>query len=110
MSRSRLSDWDALLYHHPDLTESFGRTVAEAARVGCIPIVDDRGGFSEQLQTLGLTGCRSVEQFSEAIDRLSCLLSRVELSRAIQKRADAEFSLRAFGHRLRTCIQDLVAS
>ena len=46
-ARSRLWNWDALLYHNPQVTESFGRTVAEAMRAGCIPIVDDRGGFRE---------------------------------------------------------------
>lgn len=48
-SRAHLHSWDALLYHHPTLTESFGRTGAEALRSGCIPILDNRGGFVEQL-------------------------------------------------------------
>ncbi|MDA0833439.1 MAG: glycosyltransferase [Planctomycetota bacterium] len=40
--RRHLWNWDALLYHHPTLTESFGRTAAEAMRAGCLPIVDAR--------------------------------------------------------------------
>jgi len=70
-ARSCYHRWHGLLYHHPSLTESFGRTASEAMRVGCVPIVDDRGGFREQIHT-GVDGflCQSTENFASAIDQL----------------------------------------
>ncbi|HSG70983.1 MAG TPA: hypothetical protein VLA12_11240, partial [Planctomycetaceae bacterium] len=40
-ARSRYWNWDVLLYHHPTLTETFGRTVAEAMRAECVSVVDN---------------------------------------------------------------------
>ena len=106
-ARSHVWHWDALLYHHPTLTESFGRTVAEAARAGCIPIVDDRGGLSEQCQVLSGRGCRTSSDFGNAITDLSDPEFRQRLSETIQWKANEHFSLASFGARLRSLIDDL---
>ncbi len=103
-ARSHVWHWDALLYHHPTLTESFGRTVAEAARAGCIPIVDDRGGFTEQLQVLGGRGCRTGPEFARAIAELSDPESRQRLSARMSLQAHAHFSLASYGERLQSLI------
>ena len=103
-ARSHVWQWDALLYHHPTLTESFGRTVAEAARAGCLPIVDDRGGFTEQLEVLGGRGCRTEPEFADAITELSDPESRQRLSARISLQAQAHFSLASFGERLQSLI------
>lgn len=106
-ARSLFWSWDVMLYHHPTLTESFGRTVAEAARTGCIPIVDDRGGFIEQLRTLNLRGCRSWSDFSGQLDALQERQLRQEISTSIQHQADEQFSIRAFGQRIQTLLPRL---
>lgn len=109
-ARSHVWNWDAILYHHPTLTESFGRTVADAARTGCIPIVDDRGGFTEQLAALGRRGCRTVAEFSDAIEQLSIPSNRQHESERIRHLANEYFSLASFGERLRTLIVGMAES
>ena len=104
VARSHLWDWDAFLYHHPTLTESFGRTLAEAARVGCIPIVDQRGGFAEQLAVVGGRGCRHQAEFSDAISELSDPESRLRLSEHVHRQANQTFSISAFSQRLGSLI------
>jgi hypothetical protein len=52
--RSILHTSDVLI-HHSSVTESYGRTICEAQRCGCYPIVDNRGGFVEQIENR-LTG------------------------------------------------------
>ncbi len=104
LARSHVWHWDALLYHHPTLTESFGRTVAEAARAGCLPIVDHRGGFIEQLEVLGGRGCHNRSEFADAIAELSDSESRQRLSESITHKAHEHFSLARFGTRLRSLI------
>lgn len=100
-ARSHLRRWDALLYHHPELTESFGRTVAEAMHAGCLPIVDHRGGFLEQV-TRGKDGwtCRSLNEFAEALACASDSGVRREMSAAAGETA-ARFSGHAFAARFR---------
>lgn len=107
-ARSHVWHWDALLYHHPTLTESFGRTVAEAARAGCVPIVDDRGGFTEQLEALGGRGCRTRSEFANAISQLSGLESLQRPGETIRLKAEEHFSLAGFGAKLRSLISDCV--
>ena len=51
-ARSRMHHWQAMLYLS-QVTESFGRTVREAQRCGCWPIVSKRGGFIEQIKDTG---------------------------------------------------------
>lgn len=106
-ARKHLWRWDALLYHHPTLTESFGRTVAEAMRGGCIPIVDDRGGFCEQIES-GRTGflCGSVNDFKEAIATIVSLPQRRQISLdAIA--ASSQFSLEAFYRQFRSLLLEI---
>ncbi|MFO1006151.1 MAG: hypothetical protein U0929_09340 [Planctomycetaceae bacterium] len=107
-ARSHLWEWDALLYHHPTLTESFGRTLAEAARAGCVPIVDHRGGFVEQLEVVSGFGCRTLTEFSNAIAALGNVSTRRSLSQQVQVQANAVFSLSAFAHRLSTLVDRMV--
>jgi len=95
-ARNRLWQWDALLYHHPTLTESFGRTAAEAMRAGCIPILDNRGGFTEQMPTDGGFLCGTEEDFGNALERVSDPGERRRMSRACRAHADALFSLANF--------------
>ncbi len=98
-ARSHFWNWDALLYHHPTLTESFGRTVAEAARAGCLPIVDARGGFLEQLAQLPGRACGTREEFSAALH--GCAATRLsDFSEKAQAAANRHFSFAAFGTRL----------
>ena len=98
--RSRLWHWDALLYHNGSVTESFGRTVAEAMRAGCIPIVDDRGGFREQVEPSCGFLCRRPEDFADAVARIHAPAVRRRMSRACQAHADQRFSLDRFGRDL----------
>lgn len=99
-ARSRFWRWDALLYHHPTLTESFGRIVAESMRAGCVPIVDGRGGFLEQVTPQAGYLCRSPSDFSSALKALADWTTRRKMSRAAKARADEHFSLAAFSRRL----------
>jgi hypothetical protein len=99
-ARRHLWNWDVLLYHHPRITESFGRIAAEAMRTGCIPVVDARGGFLEQI-TSGETGflCRHEEEFVLAIETLHHRGTRWRMSRQAKQSADERFSLRSFAQR-----------
>ena len=108
-ARSLLWDWDALLYHHPSLTESFGRTLAEAARAGCVPIVDQRGGFSEQLDIISGMGCRTLAEFSDSISALSDPEARRCLSQQVQSQANSTFSIEAFGRRMSLVVERLAS-
>ncbi|MEX1230458.1 MAG: glycosyltransferase family 4 protein [Planctomycetaceae bacterium] len=105
--RSRLWQWDALLYHHPTLTESFGRTVAEAMRAGCIPIVDARGGFCEQLVPETGFLCDDVDQFAHALRIVADPIERRRRSENCRAHADRSFSFTRFGHDLRVLLQQL---
>jgi glycosyltransferase involved in cell wall biosynthesis len=100
-ARSHLTRWDALLYHHPTLTESFGRTVAEAMRAGCIPIVDARGGFQEQITSETGWLCRTNRDFSDALERLADASVRERMAACARDRADLAFSMSAIRQRLR---------
>jgi len=102
--RELLSTWDALVYHHPTLTESFGRTVAEAMIAGCIPIVDRRGGFCEQLASGGGFLRGTIDEFATALDTLRDADARQGMSHRARSIAEERWSLRAFGKRLRTWI------
>lgn len=95
-ARSRLRDWDVLLYHHPTLTESFGRTAAEAMRAGCIPVVDHRGGFAEQVTEGCGYLCGTASAFGDAVEALLDPGRRLRMSRAGRVRGDGVFSLARF--------------
>ncbi len=93
-ARQRIWNWHALLYHHPALTESFGRTVAEAMRSGCVPIVDSRGGFCEQImhQKTGFL-CRHADDFASAIEAISKPNQWWQLSQTAGTVANMRFSI-----------------
>jgi len=106
-ARSLLHKWDAMLYHHPDLPETFGRTVAEAMRCGCVPIVDAAGGFREQVDGSDGFLCSSVDEFSEAIETLGDKSRRDERAKRCRRHADERFSLGAFRKRLLMLLETL---
>jgi glycosyltransferase involved in cell wall biosynthesis len=98
--RELYGSWDALVYHHPTLTESFGRTVAEAMRAGCVPIVDRKGGFCEQLDAGGGFLCDRLEDFVRAIELLRDARFRWIMSHRARCIADSRWSLEAVRRRL----------
>lgn len=99
--------WQAMLYHHPTLTESFGRTVAEAMRAGCIPIVDSRGGFLEQI-THSESGflCENVEAFEAAIHKILDHNLRRNLSQHAIAFSNERFSLETFYNQFRQLLKE----
>lgn len=107
--REKFWEWDVLLYHHPTLPETFGRTVAEACRAGCIPVVDRRGGFIEQMAEGGGILCDGPDDFLEALRRLLDPGERWKRSRSCRNRAEELFSLGAFRERLLEEFRALIA-
>lgn len=100
-ARSLLWTWDVLLYHHPLLTESFGRTVAEAMRAGCVPVVDARGGFAEQVSPETGVLCKTPTEFDSALTGLTERENWLGKSRAAREVATSRFSLATFSLQLR---------
>jgi len=104
-ARKYLNRWHLLLYHNRDITETFGRTVAEAMLVGCVPVVDDAGGFCEQIGSRNGFLCEQPDDF---LDALKVVANRDEWgrrSKGCQDSAEACFSHRAFRKRLlRACL------
>jgi glycosyltransferase involved in cell wall biosynthesis len=88
------------VYHNPAVTETFGRTVAEAMRAGCVPIVDDRGGFREQVEPETGFLCRTDGDFADAIERLSNRDDWRVVSDTAMQRANERFGLEWFGREL----------
>ena len=103
--RSVMWSWDALLYHNATVTESFGRTVAEAMRVGCIPIVDRQGGFCEQIGERDGFLCDGKQDFVRALAAIHDPLVRRARARSCRAHADKRFSLRRFSEELTTRFQ-----
>jgi glycosyltransferase involved in cell wall biosynthesis len=103
--RALLHQWDGLLYHQPDFPESFGRTVAEGLRAGCLPIVDRLGGFIEQLSDGGGWLCDDLEGFITAIAALHDEPQRRHRIAQGQSLADDRWSLRSFATRLITVFE-----
>jgi hypothetical protein len=99
-ARRHLCRWHAMLYHHPTLAESFGRTVAESLRAGCVPIVDDRGGFREQIVSGTGRLCGSIEDFDAALEEISDRQVLRKMSRRTKEHGDGTFSIAAFRERL----------
>lgn len=102
-ARQHLWRWHALLYHNPHLTESFGRVCAEAMLCGCIPIVDNRGGFTDQITSTTGFLCALERDFHRAVDTLHDKNTREHLSTRAQRHAKANFS----HHALRTRLLEL---
>lgn len=99
-ARSRCWTWHALLYSNPHLTESFGRTVAEAMRTGCVPIVDRRGGFIEQLPSDTGYLCESTTDFRNALTDLMQSANWHARAAACHRWAESQFSLARFAQDL----------
>ncbi len=92
-ARERFNAWDMMIYS-TSVTETYGRTVCEAQRAGCVPIVSRLGGFIEQVRH-GVDGylCDNVSDFSRAV--ISVLSGRIDRGRMIE-RGDARGSMRVF--------------
>jgi glycosyltransferase involved in cell wall biosynthesis len=103
-ARAHLSRWDALLYHHPSLTETFGRTVAEAQLAGCIPVIDARGGFREQVTSDTGFLCDGIGTFRAALQQLHDVPRRRQMSRAATAHSQLRFSTDAFARRFRALL------
>jgi hypothetical protein len=98
--RSLLGRWDAVLYHQPELPESFGRIVAEAMRAGCVPIVDRQGGFIEQLSAGGGWLCGSRAEFLQAVQQLHDPAARRHESGVARRIGHERWSLDRFARDL----------
>ena len=99
-ARERLWNWDMMVYHNPDVTESFGRTVAESMRAACIPVVDNRGGFREQIVPGTGYLCESEQFFDQAIKELLSNETRKDRALRCLEHSDKQFSLKRFGEDL----------
>lgn len=99
-ARRWLWTWDVMLYHHPGVTESFGRTVGDAFRAGCIPIVDRRGGFVEQLRDGPGVLCSDERDFIGALERFSEAGVRQREAARCRTRGEEHYSLGRFGREL----------
>jgi glycosyltransferase involved in cell wall biosynthesis len=99
-ARGLLQHWDVLLYHQPALPESFGRVVAEALRAGCVPVVDDLGGFREIVTSTTGFLCRSETEFTAALAELHNPTTRRTYSRAARAQGDELYSLARFQQQL----------
>lgn len=98
--RELLIGWDAMLYSHPAVVESFGRTAAEAMLAGCIPVVDRRGGFIEQIPPDCGFLCDTIDEFAAALRKLRDDDVRQTASARGQQHAQAWFSLPRFARDL----------
>ena len=96
-ARNMMHFWDAMLHHSTSVTETYGRTVCEAQRTGCIPLVTDRGGFREQIIN-GQDGflCKDHEEFSLSLRLLKQHDRRKQMSEAAIRSADSRGSLKAW--------------
>ncbi len=99
-ARRYLARWDVLLHHQPGVTESFGRTVAEGMLAGCVPVVDARGGFCEQVVEGTGVLCRDVDEYVAALKMLGDPEMRNKMRNAAREYAERAFSLAAFRERL----------
>lgn len=110
-ARRFLWQWDALVYHHPTITETFGRVVAEALRAGCVPVVDARGGFLEQVTPETGFVCATPEEFAAALKKLrDDHALRWRMSHAGRHRGRDLFSEEALADRLKSWIRQTAAT
>jgi hypothetical protein len=95
-ARALLWRWDALLHHAP-VTHAYGRVVCEAQQAGCVPIVDDRGGFVEQIEDRR-TGflCATPSDFSAALAALAPAAARRAIAAAAHEAGSARGSLESW--------------
>jgi hypothetical protein len=69
-------------------------------RAGCIPIVDNQGGFVEQIAEGCGFLCDDESEFHSAIGGIQSLKNRREFPQSCQSHADQPFSLSGFRKRL----------
>lgn len=93
-ARSLLWSWHAMLYDSGGVVHSYGRTLCEAQRAGCVPVVNRLGGFPEQIEE-GRTGflCQGPEEFARALERLDDPETWSALSREARAAGDRRGSL-----------------
>ena len=93
-ARSLLWSWHAMLYDSGAVVHSYGRTLCEAQRAGCVPVVNRLGGFLEQIED-GRTGflCQGPEEFACALERLEDPETWSALSRQGRAAGDERGSL-----------------
>ncbi|MEZ5943689.1 MAG: glycosyltransferase family 4 protein [Planctomycetaceae bacterium] len=106
--RTYLWDWDVMLNRQPQLPESFGRTAADAMRAGCIPVVDNQGGFPEQVNSDVGYLCSNDKEFLNALADLHHPDRRYQMSSHAQEYANANFSLSRFRQDLLQLFQDAI--
>lgn len=94
-----------MLYSNPFVNESFGRTAAEAMLAGCIPLVDRRGGFVEQIPADCGFLCETINEFVAALRQLTDQDVRQEMSERARQHAEIWFSLPRFGDDLVSLFQ-----
>jgi len=99
-ARRHFNRWHAILYHNPDVEETFGRTVAEAMRAGAVPIVDHLGGFREQINLSNGYLCCNEHDFQMALKSLSSFDLWKKKSSNCQETAQRLFSFQSFRSRL----------
>lgn len=110
-AKAWLHRWTATVYHNPHLTESFGRTCAEAMLAGCIPIVPPTGGFAEQIPNdpEHFPWRQTAPGIDKALDALHRVLNatdeQLESWRADATKHAATYALPAFRHRLNRAIK-----
>lgn len=99
-NRSILTSADILLYTSSTV-ESFGRTVREAQRCGCVPIVSRSGGFVEQIENEdGPDYGFLIETPDDAVQAVSeYLKSPSWWAEHVKKRGEAEGSLMVWRQR-----------
>jgi len=95
-SRRRMWQWDIMLYHSK-IPESYGRTVCEAQRTGCIPVVTKLGGFKEKIVN-GQDGflCAHHEDFSIALRILKQDDIRKQMSENAMESGSSRGSLKSW--------------
>lgn len=108
-ARQHLNRWHVLLYRNPDVEETFGRTVAEAMRAGTVPIVDNAGGFCEQIGPKNGYLCSDQQAFFTALEELSSFELWNRMSACSRETADTLFSFGSFRQRLLESFERTVA-
>ena len=107
-ARSLLWRWDAMLYESTAVTHAYGRVVCEAQQAGCVPVVDARGGFVEQIED-GRTGflCATPDDFPAALAALAPLPARRAIAAAARLAGSARGSCERWRERFLAVVADL---
>lgn len=94
---------------YPALVEHFGMAVAEAMAHGCIPIILNKGGYRETVES-GKSGFLFNDK-NEAIEKLRLIINneklRKKMSKAAEKRAE-KFSLKRMQKEIDDAIEETI--